>query len=1278
MLRHLRQFFYSLRHYMGTLLLSLLQVIVRCAWLLLFCLILAAAGLTWLDSDSGHRWLANQASRTPGLKLTAIDGALLRDPILIGLVYEDADYQIKADRITLNWQVMALLRGELELAKLHAGRLEITVKPTPPDRPPTPAPDRLTLPFGLQVRAFEITELALKNPDITLRNISASLHSDGRQHWLENIKAQHNRASLQGTLQLDGRKPFASAGEFRLTDPNTARPGQIAGEFNGTLRELRISAAGSGYAAHTRAKLLVDIFAPYTYQMLREGEINLLGINPADWSADWPKAKLDIMLALQGTGRDQARGHLTLINHAPGPINALQIPLTGLSSDLALNGQTLHVKSLAALLAGNGTLQGDGQVSTGRVDLKLKLAGIDLSKLWQQQPASQLAGSIQLAGPWLAPDIKADLADQRHTTRLIADLGWINPKTERRLAIHKAELQRGNSHVSARGEFKLQAPHAFRLSGEFAGINPAEFAAMPAGSLSGKLAVNGHLKPEPEMSLDYQLQDSHFNGAPLSGAGSFRLENGTHIRDSAFWLALGRNRVDLHGGFGQERDVLQIQLQMADLHEISPDFTGQASGEFSLSGTPSNPALAGKATLTDIGLPGGFSIQLGQINANVSRDPDAPLHLVVTAADIRKDQRQLDTLQLDIHGSQKQHDIRLRAAGQVASRPASLTAELSGALQADWRWHGVLKQLESAAPVELKLLEPLALQIAPGELFAKNGVFALQQGQIRLDALNWQNGGLETRGELHALPLDQLFKLAGRDDFASDLIFDGLWDLQWHGVLDGHASISRSAGSSIWRTKGPREPMAITDASARLRAHRNWIELDGQVKSSRFGMVEFSGNTTADPASFALAPGASVNLRSHGELPDLSALSSLFGPDLQLAGNARFDLQRSGKLDSPRLSGTASGEGLLIRDPASGLYLRDGTVQITVDNDQLTLNQARFLGGDGEIQATGSMSWRGDDTEATAHVTAKKVTLFSSGDLLLVISGEGEISLKKGVIGVSGQLKADRGEILYRDIDTPKLAEDVVVIGRQQIAPLRPPRLTLQVDVDLGKDFRFRGYGVDAQLTGLLRLRAQSSRPLTANGQVEVQEGIYRAYGQRLDIERGLLSFQGPLDNPGLDILAMRRNQQVEAGVIVVGTALNPRVQLYSEPTVPDTEKLSWMLFGHASENMQGSDAAVMLAAAQALLSNNHGPGLTEELLSKVGIDELGVRSERETDGTPTQIVTISSRLGRHFRINLEKSINGLRDAVSVAYQVGKNWSLVTKFAETEETITANYTHYFE
>ena len=54
-------------------------------------------------------------------------------------------------------------------------------------------------------------------------------------------------------------------------------------------------------------------------------------------------------------------------------------------------------------------------------------------------------------------------------------------------------------------------------------------------------------------------------------------------------------------------------------------------------------------------------------------------------------------------------------------------------------------------------------------------------------------------------------------------------------------------------------------------------------------------------------------------------------------------------------------------------------------------------------------------------------------------------------------------------------------------------------------------------------------------------QGYYTAFGQRLTVERGILTFSGPIDNPGVNALAMRKNQAVEAGVAVTGTLRNRR-----------------------------------------------------------------------------------------------------------------------------------------
>ncbi|MGS0758373.1 translocation/assembly module TamB domain-containing protein, partial [Roseateles sp. GG27B] len=88
--------------------------------------------------------------------------------------------------------------------------------------------------------------------------------------------------------------------------------------------------------------------------------------------------------------------------------------------------------------------------------------------------------------------------------------------------------------------------------------------------------------------------------------------------------------------------------------------------------------------------------------------------------------------------------------------------------------------------------------------------------------------------------------------------------------------------------------------------------------------------------------------------------------------------------------------------------------------------------------------------------------------------------------------------------------------------------------------------------------------------------------------ERGQITFAGVVDNPRLDVLAIRPGESdVRVGVAVTGTAQAPRIKLYSDPDLPDTSKLSWLLLGRAPDTLQGADAALLQSAALALLSGS-------------------------------------------------------------------------------------------
>ncbi|MFX5522459.1 translocation/assembly module TamB domain-containing protein, partial [Acinetobacter baumannii] len=61
----------------------------------------------------------------------------------------------------------------------------------------------------------------------------------------------------------------------------------------------------------------------------------------------------------------------------------------------------------------------------------------------------------------------------------------------------------------------------------------------------------------------------------------------------------------------------------------------------------------------------------------------------------------------------------------------------------------------------------------------------------------------------------------------------------------------------------------------------------------------------------------------------------------------------------------------------------------------------------------------------------------------------------------------------------------------------------INLAVDLGNDFRFRGSGADLRLRGDMNVRSEPLSPLRATGTINVAEGSYEAFGTKLNIERG-------------------------------------------------------------------------------------------------------------------------------------------------------------------------------
>jgi translocation and assembly module TamB len=210
------------------------------------------------------------------------------------------------------------------------------------------------------------------------------------------------------------------------------------------------------------------------------------------------------------------------------------------------------------------------------------------------------------------------------------------------------------------------------------------------------------------------------------------------------------------------------------------------------------------------------------------------------------------------------------------------------------------------------------------------------------------------------------------------------------------------------------------------------------------------------------------------------------------------------------------------------------------------------------------------------------------------------------------------------------VSEDEVIVGQQAEESAGPP-VNLNITVVVGEDqVSFNGFEVTGNLKGTLRI----GNDLNTRGSLRLIDGRYEAYGQELELRRARLIFTGPLTEPYVDIEAIRRVGTVIAGIRLSGPVTEPRTEVFSEPDMPQTDALSYLILGKPpGAPSQGGEGQMRNAAIS--LGLNQAAGLTRSVGEELGIEELTL----ETQGSGTDSAVVASGY--------------LTDELSVRYGVG-------------------------
>jgi len=1218
---------------------------------LLAILLLTGTLWLWSGADSSLASLTRQLQRfLPAgqtLVLEGVNGSLRHGGQIDLLRWESDGLNVEARKLKLAWSLRPLLDGQLRLRQLTAESLRIEDRRSPAT--PATVPADLSLPLPVDVAFSVATLIWVGKPELTATGVSGHYLFSNGLHRLERGQAQIASGRYQLNASLQGSAPMALSlhvdAQVQTRLPSRQQPldlsaqASLSGTLAGPNATLTLQAQLTPSPASTAASSVQPTGRqPNTTQAHMSAQIHPWQAQPVDraqasWqaldlAALWPQAP-QTRLSGAASVTPTATGwqaDITLSNALSGAWNQQRLPLQSLSAEFTYALGLWQVKSLRAKGAG-GSLSAQGKLTA--------LAGSSHENTWQ--------GNATLRG--------------------------INPAA---LDSRLAETQI-NGQISAHWQAPLLSLDVIDIETDDA-------------RLQGQLSVNrSSLATQGQLSLSLPGAQAQMSGAISSQQGQGTL--GLQLNDVAAvrrWLArwpgipAGINRSTLRGnaeltghwqgGWHDHGQALQIDARL-DAPNLALDAAPEPGS------ATASPAPGWRVRALQAELAG--TLQAFSLSAQGQAD-NGPRHF---------------TLQASSHAGRSikgQWQARLERA-QLSTRsdrqPGLWTLQLRDPVSVQWQPGGASPTLDVAAG-RASLSGPM-----PGS------------ANLSWQAARWTQTGSRSdwhsQGRVAGLPLAWLDAI-GQTTLANlglhgDMLFDGEWDVSSDASLRLRASLERASGDLLLQTEGAgaervsagvREArLTLSGDGERLSASLRWdSERAGSVQADLSSRLQYQGRQWSWPSDAPVAGSIKA------QLPPVGAWSLLAPPGWRMRGTLEASAIVSGTRSTPQWKGKLQAQDLALRSVVDGIDFSHGTLRASLSGQQLMVEEFKLQGAGGpnggELTVKGTLDWlpatlaSGTTSSSSGRLRmalsaqARALRVSMRADRRLSISGELKAQLLDKHLRVDGALKVDSARFTLPENTVPQLGDDVVVrTPRAARSPTErlPERLSrsavsmmpeLAVTLDLGSNFQVNGRGINTRLGGnlLLRTSALDSMP-HLSGTVRTLHGTYLAYGQRLDIEQGVLQFNGPFDNPALDILAIRPKLTQRVGVQISGTALSPVLRLYAEPDLPDAEKLAWLVLGR-SASAGGAEAALLQQAALALLSKN-GQSPSASLTQALGLDELSFRgSASAAAGSTAATVTLGKRLSNDFYVAYESSLAGSMGVIYIFYDLSKRLTLRAQTGE--------------
>ncbi len=741
---------------------------------------------------------------------------------------------------------------------------------------------------------------------------------------------------------------------------------------------------------------------------------------------------------------------------------------------------------------------------------------------------------------------------------------------------------------------------------------------------------------------------------PLAGYVRGEL-SGSDMMVEESWLTWGAARLDASGQWADSVGG-RFSLEAPDVAALHPRWAGAVRGQGTFAGSRTAVRIDAELFADGVRMDS-LSVALvrGVVEVEIDSTPSGVVDLVVTA--FSSGAVVIDSASLHAEGTSPAHSVAIQLDGPSGD----LALDLAGRL-IDGTWHGEIDRLDVAqADIgDWSLASPVALTISDSSARVDSLCLATDESSV-CGAGTWhRTDPWSAQANLTAVPVALLGPFIPEGVSISGAIDGAIFaSANSDGALDADLSLTVGPGEISY-------PLGLDRQTVDYQpiVLRSTIDTAGWVGTTSIVLALPGGEDigTIDIEAALPTYRRVTDTLAHqpltgslaARIADVSLMRALDPSITRATGRMMADLTFSGTVSEPVVIGEARYADGEIQVPDLGLTLEDVELVVTGDRAGGLHIEGHARSGSGTIAISGSSPLVPSKTEpATLTITGEGFQAVDIPEADVVVSPDLKLTMTRDSIDITGEVVLPKALIELTEVpaNAVPVSSDVVFVDVDSTERRGPLTMTSSVRVVLGDSVNFRGLGFRADLAGSFRVEDRPNRPTTGSGTITLSRGRYRAHGQDLRIDDGRVTFNGPVDDPALNIRAYREaRDRTIAGLHIRGTLKNPEATIFSNPSMSQSEAMSYLMFGRPLNQGSNSEQNRMADAAAAL----GGDILAQSLGARVGL-EAGV--EQGTNPNEAALVAgtyLSPELFVAYGVGLFDRINIFR----VRYEFTRRWSV--------------------